>query len=182
MSKKVYLITGAAGFIGSNFVHYLFGKEKDIEVRVLDKLCYSANLKNLKVFEGQPNFKFIEGDICNKETVKEAMEGANVVVNFAAETAVDRSIESPESFLYTDIVGVYTLLEEARKQKDLKKFIQISTDEVYGQILEGSSSMLWGLGKLKRQNLSLEILMRLQSWAETGLPTVFLLRMVFRWL
>jgi len=138
MSKKFYLVTGAAGFIGSNFVHHLFSKEDDIEVRVLDKLGYSANLENLKVFEGQDNFQFIKGDICNKKTVTDAMEGVNIVVNFAAETAVDRSIEAPESFLYTDIVGVYTLLEEARNQKGLKKFIQISTDEVYGEILDGS--------------------------------------------
>ncbi|HOW35829.1 MAG TPA: dTDP-glucose 4,6-dehydratase [Candidatus Omnitrophota bacterium] len=136
--KKIYLITGGAGFIGSNFVHYLYEKEENIEVRVLDKLTYAANLRNLKEFESRRGFEFIRGDICDAKVVKKAMAGAQVVVNFAAETAVDRSIDDPQSFLKTDIFGVYVLLNEARKNKNLKKFIQISTDEVYGQILKGS--------------------------------------------
>ena len=139
MRKRIFLITGAAGFIGSNFVHFLYEKEKDIEVRVLDKLTYSGNLENLKGLIGvRRGFEFIKGDICDAAVVKKAMEGADYIVNFAAEVAVDRSINDPQSFLKTDILGVYTLLNEARVQKNLKKFIQISTDEVYGQILEGS--------------------------------------------
>ena len=137
-NKKVYLITGAAGFIGSNFVHFLYNKEENIEVRVLDKLTYSANIESLKPFEGRKDFKFIKGDICDAKIVKKAMRGVNIVVNFAAEVAVDRSLENPQAFLKTDIVGVYTLLEEARQQSQLQKFIQISTDEVYGEILKGS--------------------------------------------
>ncbi len=136
--RVTYLITGAAGFIGSNFVRYLFRNKKDIRVRVLDKLTYAGNPENVKAFEGRDDFEFIRGDICDKETVRGAMQDAQVVVNFAAESAVDRSIDRGEEFLYTDVVGVYVLLEEARKQKGLHKFVQVSTDEVYGEIREGS--------------------------------------------
>jgi dTDP-glucose 4,6-dehydratase len=139
MAKTIkYLVTGGAGFIGSNFVHYLYRKHKNIQVCVLDKMCYSANIKNLAGIMGRKDFEFIKGDICDPKAVARAMNGANVVVNFAAEVAVDRSIDDPQSFLRTDIFGVYTLLEEARRQKNLQRFIQISTDEVYGQILKGS--------------------------------------------
>ena len=138
MEKRTYLITGGAGFIGGNFVHFLYQKEPEAKVRVLDKLTYSGNAENLKAFEGREGFEFIEGDICDEYVVHRAMEGVDVVVNFAAEVAVDRSIDDPQSFLKTDIFGVYTLLNEARIQKKMKKFVQISTDEVYGQILEGS--------------------------------------------
>jgi dTDP-glucose 4,6-dehydratase len=139
MSEKIkYLVTGGAGFIGSNFVRFLYRQHKNIEVCVLDKLGYSASLENLKDYVGRKDFSFIKGDICDPRVVEKAMTGAHVVVNFAAEVAVDRSIDDPQSFLKTDIFGVYTLLEEARRQTQLKKFIQISTDEVYGQILKGS--------------------------------------------
>jgi len=133
-----YLITGAAGFIGSNFVRHLYNTGEKSQVRVLDKLTYSGNLENLKDFEGRADFEFIKGDICDAKTVQRAMQGAQVVVNFAAEAAVDRSIDDPQSFIKTDIFGVYTLLEEARKLQNFKRFIQISTDEVYGHILQGS--------------------------------------------
>ncbi len=135
--KTKYLITGGAGFIGSNFVHYLFQHKKDIHVTVLDKLTYCGNLENLKEFNKRNDFTFIQGDICDASVVEKAVEGVDIVVNFAAESAVDRSIDKPESFLQTDIIGVYTLLEAAR-QRPLKRFIQISTDEVYGEIEEGS--------------------------------------------
>ncbi len=138
MNRPAYLITGGAGFIGSNFVHYLYKKNGQAHVRVLDKLTYSSNLNNLKDFKGKKDFEFIKGDICDEVIVKRAMAGVDYVINFAAEVAVDRSINDPQSFLRTDIFGVYTLLSEARNQKKLKKFIQISTDEVYGQILRGS--------------------------------------------
>jgi len=132
------LVTGGAGFIGSNFIHYLYRRDKNIEIRVLDKLTYSASLDNIKEFEGRKGFEFIKGDICDPDIVKYAMNEVDVVVNFAAEVAVDRSIDNSEAFLRTDIFGVYTLLNEARNQKHLKRFIQISTDEVYGHIFEGS--------------------------------------------
>ncbi len=139
MAKKVkYLITGGAGFIGSNFVHYLYSQKKNVVVCVLDKLGYSASLENLRPYFIRKDFEFIKGDICDAKIVTKAMAGVDVVVNFAAEVAVDRSIDDPQSFLKTDIFGVYTLLEEARRQKSIKRFIQISTDEVYGQILKGS--------------------------------------------
>ena len=132
------LVTGGAGFIGSNFIHYLYKKDSEVNIRVLDKLTYSASLSNLEEFKNRKGFEFIEGDICDSSIVKESMQGVNIVVNFAAEVAVDRSISDQEAFLQTDIIGVYRLLNEARKQKTLEKFIQISTDEVYGQIIEGS--------------------------------------------
>lgn len=136
---RQYLITGGAGFIGSNFVRYIYKNEKDARVRVLDKLTYSGNMDNLKDFEDKDGFEFIHGDICDNEVVKKAMEGVNVVVNFAAEVAVDRSIKDQQSFLKTDVLGVHVLLENAMANKaSIERFIQISTDEVYGQILEGS--------------------------------------------
>ncbi|MDE2223075.1 MAG: dTDP-glucose 4,6-dehydratase [Candidatus Omnitrophica bacterium] len=135
---RKYLVTGGAGFIGSNFVKYLFDTRKDIKVRVLDKLTYSGHRANLKDFEKRPDFEFIKGDICDAQIVQKAMRDVEVVVNFAAESAVDRSIDDPQAFIKTDIFGVYTLLEEARKHPGLKRFIQISTDEVYGHILKGS--------------------------------------------
>lgn len=139
MAKKIsYLVTGGAGFIGSNFVRHLYKNNADVNIRVLDKLTYSGNLSNLKDFENKQGFEFIEGDICDETAVSNAMKDVDVVVNFAAEVAVDRSINDPQSFLQTDIFGVYTLLQEARKHYSLKRFIQISTDEVYGHIIEGS--------------------------------------------
>jgi len=136
--KTTYMVTGGAGFIGSNFVRYLYSTGDKLQVRVLDKLTYASNLENLKEYQDRPGFQFIKGDICDEKIVKTAMQGVDVVINFAAESAVDRSIDDPQSFIKTDIFGVYTLLEEARKNPNLKRFIQISTDEVYGHILEGS--------------------------------------------
>lgn len=138
---RKYLVTGGAGFIGSNFVRYLYNHEQNIQVRVLDKLTYSGNMDNLTDFIIRDDFEFIHGDICDNEVVKKAMDGINVVVNFAAEVAVDRSIKDQQSFLKTDVLGVHVLLENALAHKDyIKRFIQISTDEVYGHILEGSFS------------------------------------------
>ena len=138
VDKKRYLVTGGAGFIGSNFVRHLYSRQEEISVRVLDKLTYAGNLENLRDFEKRADFEFIKGDICDGTIVQRAMQEVDVVINFAAEAAVDRSIDDPQSFIKTDIFGVYTLLEEARKHQGLKRFIQISTDEVYGHILEGS--------------------------------------------
>ena len=136
---RKYLVTGGAGFIGSNFVRFLYKTEKDIQVVVLDKLTYSGNLDNLKDVMEREDFQFVKGDICDKELVDKVMKDVNVVVNFAAEVAVDRSIDDKESFLYTDIIGVHVLMESVLKYRDnIERYIQISTDEVYGHILDGS--------------------------------------------
>lgn len=136
--SKKYLITGGAGFIGSNFVRFLYSLEPDADIRVIDKLTYSGNYENVRGFEGRKGFEFVCGDICDEETVRKTVQDIDIVVNFAAEAAVDRSIDDPESFLETDIYGVYVLLNELRSNNTLKRFVQISTDEVYGHILEGS--------------------------------------------
>ncbi len=134
---KRVLVTGGAGFIGSCFARTLRRVRPEAEIVVLDKLTYAGNLQNLKVFEGDPRYRFVHGDIADPAAVADAMEGCDVVLNFAAETHVDRSLHSASEFLDTDVKGVFVLLEEARRV-GLTRFVQISTDEVYGQILEGS--------------------------------------------
>jgi len=131
------LVTGGAGFIGSNFIRYVLGKNKSCEIVNLDKLSYAGNPENMKDFEGNPNYTFIKGDICDHDTVEKAMDGCDYVVNFAAESHVDRSIHSADEFIRTNILGTNILLEKAR-MKSVAKFIQISTDEVYGSIDNGS--------------------------------------------
>ena len=137
--KKVYLVTGGAGFIGSNYIHYLFEKYKDVRVVNLDKLTYAGNTANLKDIEPGENYIFIKGDICNAEIVGKIFKKyhPDYLINFAAESHVDRSIGNPDDFIRTDIFGVYVLLE-ASKEFGIERFIQISTDEVYGSIDKGS--------------------------------------------
>lgn len=131
------LITGGAGFIGCNFVRHMLKHHPEDEIVVLDKLTYAGRLENLE--EVMDKITFVKGDICDKEAVKMTMAGCEAVVNFAAESHVDRSITSPEDFVRTDVLGVFTLLEEARR-RDVKRFVQISTDEVYGSTESGSFS------------------------------------------
>ena len=131
------LVTGGAGFIGSHFIRYMLNKYPDYKIVNLDKLTYAGNLDNLRDIEKDPRYKFIKGDICDKRIVEKAMKDCDVVVNFAAESHVDRSITGPEPFIKTDIFGTYILLETAKKY-NIEKYIQISTDEVYGSIKEGS--------------------------------------------
>jgi len=136
-----YLVTGGAGFIGSNFIRFLFRRYgSDAHVVNLDKLTYAGIRENLAEYEGKKNYRFIHGDITNPADVAEAYSGSiDVVVNFAAETHVDRSLMEAGSFIQTDVHGVLVLLEEARKHApNLKRFVQISTDEVYGSIERGS--------------------------------------------
>jgi dTDP-glucose 4,6-dehydratase len=133
------LVTGGAGFIGSNFVHYLLSQHPEDEVLNLDKLTYAGNLENLADLEGNPRHAFVRADICDGAAVTAAMEQVEAVVNFAAETHVDRSLQSAGSFIDTDIKGLYTLLEAARA-RGIARFVHISTDEVYGSIEEGSFS------------------------------------------
>jgi dTDP-glucose 4,6-dehydratase len=125
------LVTGGAGFIGSNFTRHILANRDDIEVVVLDKLTYAGNLDNLKEVETHPRYRFVRGDICDEQNVEETMKGCDCVINFAAETHVDRSIGDPSGFIKTDVFGTYVLLEATRKL-GIPKFIQISTDEVYG--------------------------------------------------
>ena len=134
---KTYLVTGGAGFIGSNYIRYLLEKHKDVEIINLDKLTYAGNLDNLKNIEEDSRYTFIKGDICDEVLVNQIMTGVDVVVNFAAESHVDRSIGAPDDFIRTDVFGTFVLLEAARTNK-IEKFIQISTDEVYGSIDNGS--------------------------------------------
>jgi len=132
------LVTGGAGFIGCNFTRIALETRPDWEVTVLDKLTYAGRRENLEDLDGDSRFRFIQGDICDEKSVSEAMIGCDAVVNFAAETHVDRSIDDSASFVRTDIDGVRVLLEAFRKE-DRHLFLQISTDEVYGSVEEGRS-------------------------------------------
>jgi dTDP-glucose 4,6-dehydratase len=138
MPKRL-LVTGGAGFIGSNFIRYMLERYPDIRVINLDKLTYAGNLDNLKDVEADPRYTFVRGDICDREIVLKSAEGCDCLLNFAAETHVDRSIGDPASFIQTDVYGTYVLLEAA-KELGVPRFIQISTDEVYGDAGEEPSS------------------------------------------
>lgn len=129
------LVTGGAGFIGSNFVHHVLREHPDYQVTVLDKLTYAGRRENLKDIWNK--ITFVKGDITRKADVEKTLKGCDCVVNFAAETHVDRSILDAGTFVLTDVLGVFNLLEASRKF-DVSKFVQISTDEVYGDILTGS--------------------------------------------
>ena len=131
---RTFLVTGGAGFIGSNFIHYLLDRYDDVRVINLDKLTYAGNLDNLRDIEKDPRYRFVKGDICDEDVVDPLMKEADVVVNFAAESHVDRSIGQPDDFIRTDVFGTFVLLEAARKH-GVEKFVQISTDEVYGSTL-----------------------------------------------
>ena len=131
------LVTGGAGFIGSNFIRHILRAHADWAVVNLDKLTYAGNPENLAEVESDPRYAFVKGDICDRETARGAAEGCDAIVNFAAESHVDRSISDPSGFLRTDIFGVYILLEIVRDM-GLQRMIQISTDEVYGAIEEGA--------------------------------------------
>jgi dTDP-glucose 4,6-dehydratase len=131
------LVTGGAGFIGSHFVRLLLKQHRE-EVIVLDKLTYAGNMANLTDLQKDTRFTFVKGDICDEQLVESLASKVESIVNFAAESHVDRSITHPEDFVRSNITGPYTLLEAARKH-DLR-YLQISTDEVYGSILKGSFS------------------------------------------
>lgn len=127
------LVTGGSGFIGSNFILYWMNKYQKDYIVNLDKLTYAGNLENLKEVEKSKNYKFIHGDICDIEVVDEAMGGIDVVVHFAAESHVDRSIKKPSDFVMTNVVGTQILLDSSLRNK-VKRFHHISTDEVYGSL------------------------------------------------
>ena len=134
---KRLLITGGAGFIGSNYVRYILNKYPDYQVAVLDSLTYAGNLDNLADLSG-PRMAFVKGDIRVREDVDDLIRDADAVVNFAAESFVDRSILEPDAFITTDVLGTHVLLEAARKH-GIERFLHVSTDEVYGDVAEGSS-------------------------------------------
>lgn len=127
------LVTGGAGFIGSNFILYWLKNYPQDLITNFDKLTYAGNLENLKEVEENPSYKFIQGDVCDINAVEKAMQGVNVVVHFAAESHVDRSIDKPSDFIMTNVVGTQVILDAALKNK-ITKFHHISTDEVYGQL------------------------------------------------
>lgn len=132
------LVTGGMGFIGSNFIRYILEKHDDWEVINLDKLGYGSNPANLKDVENDPRYTFVKGNIADFELMRDIVKKVDAIVNFAAESHVDRSISSPEHFLRSNVIGTYTILEAIRKENPEVRFVHISTDEVYGDILEGS--------------------------------------------
>ena len=132
------LVAGAAGFIGSNFVRHLRRERPAIEIIVLDKLTYAGNLANLLEFEGSPGYRFVHGDICDSGLVDSLAVECDAIVNFAAETHVDRSLMDPLAFIDTDVRGTAVLCEAARRHEH-QAFLLVSTDEVYGHVGEGRS-------------------------------------------
>ncbi|MGE4272454.1 MAG: dTDP-glucose 4,6-dehydratase [Desulfitobacterium sp.] len=129
------IVTGGAGFIGGNFVHYMLNKYQEYEIVCLDKLTYAGNLETLEPAMDKPNFKFIRADIADRETMDSVFEeeSPDIIVNFAAESHVDRSIEDPSIFLQTNVLGTQVLLDTCRKH-GITRFHQVSTDEVYGDL------------------------------------------------
>jgi dTDP-glucose 4,6-dehydratase len=137
------LVTGGLGFIGSNFIRQMLSDHSDIEVVNLDDMRYGSNLQNISDLEGDDRYSFIRGNIADYEQISRLIDevnGIDAVINFAAETHVDRSLSNPGSFLQSNVLGVFTLLETLRKKNPKAKLVHISTDEVYGDITEGSFS------------------------------------------
>ena len=132
MAKK-FLITGGAGFIGSNFIRFILDKYPDCNVTNLDKITYAGNLDNLKDINNNKNYTFVKGDVCDLKLVNNLIQDMDIVVHFAAETHVDRSIIDAGVFVKTDVFGTFSLLSAAKNNR-IEKFIHISTDEVYGSI------------------------------------------------
>ncbi|MCH7577102.1 MAG: dTDP-glucose 4,6-dehydratase [Chloroflexi bacterium] len=132
------LVTGGCGFIGSNFILHLLERYPDCRVVNLDKLTYASNHANLRDVEGDPRYRFVQGDICDGELVDGLMAEVDVVFNFAAETHVDRSLMEAGSFILTDVLGTHVLLDSARRHPNVKRFVQVSTDEVYGEMSPGA--------------------------------------------
>ena len=133
------LVTGGAGFIGSNFVRYALAQHSDWRVTTLDKLTYAGRLENLESLKDDPRHRFVKGDVADAAVAAPLVAAADIVVHFAAETHVDRSIQNAGEFITTDVYGTFVLLEAARTSARLRRFIQISTDEVYGSVASGSS-------------------------------------------
>jgi dTDP-glucose 4,6-dehydratase len=133
------LVTGGAGFIGSNFVRWAINAHADWHITTLDKLTYAGRIENLNELSGHPRHTFVRGDIADAVVSAPLVEQSELVIHFAAETHVDRSLQSAGDFIHTDVVGTFVLLEAARRATGLRRFVQISTDEVYGSVPEGAS-------------------------------------------
>src|SRR5438132_13961 len=127
------LVTGGAGFIGSHFVRLALKQVPSLEIINLDLLTYAGNLENLSDLKTEKRYQFVKGDIADSKLVESLLSGCDAIVNFAAESHVDRSILGPDAFIQTNIVGTQKLLDAAKKVK-LKRFVQVSTDEVYGTL------------------------------------------------
>ncbi len=136
---RTWLVTGGLGFIGSSFIELALRDRGDMAIVNLDAITYAANPTNLAALANEPRYRFVRGDICDAHAVDAAIgDGVDAIVNFAAETHVDRSILDPEAFLRTDILGTHVLLEAVRKHR-IERFLQVSTDEVYGHVVSGQS-------------------------------------------
>jgi dTDP-glucose 4,6-dehydratase len=133
------LVTGGAGFIGSNFITYALDAHPDWHVTTLDKLTYAGRMENLRGLEDHPRHRFVKGDVVDVRVVGPLVAKSDYVIHFAAETHVDRSIKNAGDFIMTDVFGTFVLLDAARGSSRLRRFVQISTDEVYGSVPEGAS-------------------------------------------
>jgi dTDP-glucose 4,6-dehydratase len=167
------LVAGGAGFIGSHFIRHCLQVFPDWTVVNFDKLTYAGNPENLADLEGDPRYSFVRGDICDADRVKETLRGCQALVNFAAETHVDRSILGPDSFLRTDVFGMFVLLE-ACTELGVERFVQISTDEVYGPIEEGCFSETSALAPRNPYSASKAAgdLLALSYWHTHGFPVL----------
>jgi len=140
MVKQHWVVTGGLGFIGSAFVRVVLAERPDVSITVLDAMTYAGNPANLAAIAGDPRYRFVKGDIADAKAVDAAIgEGCDAIVNFAAETHVDRSILDPEAFIRTDVMGTHVLLEAVRRHQ-VTRFLQVSTDEVYGDVETGEST------------------------------------------
>lgn len=169
------LVTGGAGFIGSNFARFVARAHPDWRIVVLDKLTYAGRRENLAELEGRhPGFEFVQGDIADPAVVARVLPACDYVVNFAAETHVDRSLYDAGGFIQTDVYGTFVLLEEARRSAALRTFVQISTDEVYGSVESGSSKESDALMPRNPYSASKAGGDRLaySYWATYGLPVI----------
>jgi dTDP-glucose 4,6-dehydratase len=168
------LVTGGAGFIGSNFVRYALATHPDWHVTTLDKLTYAGRIENLDGVIDDPRHRFVRGDIADAAVAAPLVKASSLVVHFAAETHVDRSILSAGEFITTDVFGTFVLLEAAREAPDLRRFVQISTDEVYGSVPSGSSRETDELRPRNPYSASKAGADRLaySYWATYGVPVV----------
>ena len=167
------LVTGGAGFIGSNFIRHVLREHPVDRVVNLDKLTYAGNPANLADVQRDPRYAFVHGDICDAALVREVLHGVDAVVNFAAESHVDRSLVEPDGFLRTDVFGVFTLLEAVRELKT-PRVVHVSTDEVYGSVAQGSSTEQDPLRPSNPYSASKAAgdLLALAYWRTHGVPVV----------